>query len=991
MHLRLWFLALLFLCQVGFVADSMAGEPPAEPPAELPAELPTGPLAPQESLRHFRLDDGLATELVAHEPQVIDPVAMRFDERGRIWVVEMGDYPHGPPQGSQPQSRIRILDDQDQDGQFETSTIFADHLLFATGVQPWRDGAIVTLAGQVAFFRDRDGDGKSDEQEVWYTGFTEENSQLRANHPRLGLDGWIYVANGLRGGTVVDARRPEVPAVSISGRDFRFHPFSGDFEAVSGVGQFGLTFDDDGNRFICSNRNPLQHVVMEDSDLRKNPRYAMPAVVQDVARFGEQSAIYALTRAWTTSNLHAGQFTAACGVRIYNGDQLPTAYYGNGFTCDPTANLVHREVLQSRGGSFQSQSPYERRDFLASTDEWFRPVSLEVGPDGALYVVDMYRAVIEHPQFMPAELQQRADLRWGDDRGRIYRIVRKESKRARSALPVASTKSLEVDNGWARETTFRLLYQADGPLDAVALQSIIQNSQRTATRVAALALLTAKGQLTGEVLRTSLTSNDASVRRLALRVGGPLFGSDAELRRLAIGRASDDDARVRFQLALSLAPVRAEELGVLHTIAARGAEDVWTRRAVALAAGTHVGELVRQFMADPEWSKREPADAEVELARELLQIAFAESPLDEAKRLAAMLLEADGSRRFQLPGFLVAAPALARRGVALASLWETADSQRDWTALLDGLQEIALGSPPAVEGETESPTRLGALELLGWAPDRIQILKQLALSDGPGTVRQVAIAGFSRAATPDSWTALIDRFPRESPGIRRAIVEHTLGSAERSAKLLDRMESMAIHPGEMDRGQIDRLLKHSDESVRQRSVRLFEKLFSSDREQVLRDYEPVLRLANDPQNGREVFTKQCAACHRIGNLGVNVAPDISDSRVKTAAQLLTDILQPNRAIDNNYISYVVSTIDGQTLTGILTTETANSVTLKQAEGKITVLLRTEIETLRSTGVSLMPEGLEKNIPPQAMADLLGFIKNWRYLDGRTPLGSAPPR
>ena len=144
----------------------------------------------------------------------------------------------------------------------------------------------------------------------------------------------------------------------------------------------------------------------------------------------------------------------------------------------------------------------------------------------------------------------------------------------------------------------------------------------------------------------------------------------------------------------------------------------------------------------------------------------------------------------------------------------------------------------------------------------------------------------------------------------------------------------------------------------------------------------------DAGRGREVFKKNCATCHRIDNIGVNVAPDIADSRTKKPAQILADVLQPNRAIDANYVNYAVATDDGRVINGIIVAETASALTLKQPENKVITLLRDEIEEIRSTGVSLMPEGLEKNIPPQAMADLISFIKNWRYLDGRTPLGAA---
>ena len=276
------------------------------------------PLSPAEALAKFQLaEPELKIELAAAEPEVIDPVAIRFDERGRMWVVEMRDYPLGPPAGEAPLSRIKILEDRDLDGKFETATIFADKLSFVTGLQPWKGGVIVTLAGRIAWMKDTSGDDKVDVDETWYTGFAEQNSQLRANHPRLALDNHVYVANGLRGGVVVNKRLPDEKPINLQGRDFRFDPLTGKAESVSGNGQFGLCFDDWGNRFTCTNRNPVIHVVLEDRYLKLAPKIPIPAVVQDVAAAAEKSKVYPISRAWTTSNLHTGTFTAACGVHVY--------------------------------------------------------------------------------------------------------------------------------------------------------------------------------------------------------------------------------------------------------------------------------------------------------------------------------------------------------------------------------------------------------------------------------------------------------------------------------------------------------------------------------------------------------------------------------------------------------------------------------------------------------------------------------------------------
>ncbi|MCS5584625.1 MAG: hypothetical protein NZ777_14050, partial [Pseudomonadales bacterium] len=388
--------------------------------AALPAEEQEIASAPaKESVQHIQIPEGTQLELVASEPQIMDPIAIRFDEFGRMWVAQMGDYPEGKGKSS-----IRILEDLDNDGLFETSRVFADDLHFVTGLQPWKGGMIVTMAGRVAYMKDTDGDFKADLREDWYSGFAEDNTQLRANHPRLGLDNQVYVANGLRGGVVKDARQTDSKAINISGMDFKFDPVTSEYDAVSGAGQFGLTFDDQGNRFVCSNRNPLIQIMIANRYIKKYSTTAVASVRQDAAKAGEASAIFPLTNFWTTSNLHEGQFTAACGVLIYRGNALRNMN-GLAMTCDPTGNLVHAEQLAKSGSAIKGTSFYsvdQQREFLASRDTWFRPVNLRTGPDGCLYVVDMHRAVIEHPNWVPEELKTRKDTRYGDDKGRIYRL-----------------------------------------------------------------------------------------------------------------------------------------------------------------------------------------------------------------------------------------------------------------------------------------------------------------------------------------------------------------------------------------------------------------------------------------------------------------------------------------------------------------------------------------------------------------------------------------
>jgi len=945
------------------------------------------PLTVEEALRSFRLPDDLTIELVAAEPDVVDPVAIRFDAQGRLWVVQMVDYPYGPQPGERPLSRISRLEDRDHDGRYETAVVFAEELLFPTGLQPWRDGVLVTLAGKIVWMRDQDDDGRCDSQEVWFEGFTQENSQLRANHPTLALDNTIYVANGLRGGEVHDVRRADAPRVSIRNRDFHFDPRSGTYHAVSGLSQFGMTFDDFGHRFLCSNRNPCRHVVLEDRYLARNPGLPISEVVHDVAAYAEHSRVHPLTRAWTTSNLHAHQFTAACGVLYYRGTALGEAYRDSIFVCEPTGNLVHQEVVVPQGASFQSRPAFEDREFLASTDEWFRPVNLELGPDGALYVVDMYRAVIEHPEFMPDELKQRPDLLLGRDRGRIWRVRGRTS--SRHFEPVGTTAerwlaALQHPNAWQRETAARLILE-NQPQDLIKpLERLAQEAPLPATRAQALWLLRAYDALSEDHLLRALTDLEPGVREQAL-ILSESFREDGKWRERVAACSRDPDPRVRFQAALWLTPAQSPgEVETLLSIFWQGVSDVWTRRAVQLAAGEYAALLLQRVIEQPP-PETVSAGTWVEIVAELAQAAARTTAPSQALFEVALRAASDSHAVRARAGRAALAQLLAVWSPKSPSWrdWLTsADYRQAWQALMENTSTLLRQTNHDLQERRE------ALELARFDATQ-EAVRQLCLEpQDDARLRATAIGYIDQAAPADFWRALIARYRQELPPVRSAIVDAALKHRQVAEWLIEAVEQGMLRPLDISAADFARLERHPDSNLRSRVARLASQRTPAERQAVLTQYQPCLQLPADPMRGRAVFAKTCASCHRIAGIGVDVAPDISDSRTKTAQQLLVDILQPNRAIDAHYTAYVITTTDGRVLTGIIAAETATSITLRQAEGKTEMLSRTDIESIQSTGLSLMPEGLERDLSLQDMADVIAFIKNWRYLE-QTEGRSAP--
>jgi putative membrane-bound dehydrogenase-like protein len=962
------------------------------------AEPVASPLEPFESLKHFQLDAGVAIELAACEPAVVDPIAMRFDEDGRLWVVEMRDYPNGPTQGKAPLSRICQLIDIDGDGRYESSQVFADELLFPTGLQPWQGGLIVTLAGQVVYLKDTDGDGRADSKEVWFQGFTAENPQLRANHPRLGLDNRVYIANGLRGGVVSDPRRKEQEPLAISGMDFCFDPHSGDCQAVSGNGQFGLSFDNFGNRFVCNNRAPLDHVVLESRYLARNPLLAVPTVLANVAAGGEQSRVYPLTDAWTTSNLHAGQFTAACGVEIYRGGALGKDFDVSAFVCEPTGSLVHREVVTDSGVTFASKSADEGREFLATPDAWFRPVNLEVGPDGALYVVDMYRAVIEHPQFMPSELQNRADMRLGDDRGRIYRIV-PAGKRTRSLKPALSKATsaqlvelLRHENGWWRDTAARLLYERQEATSKPALELVATTAPEAVARVHALWALDGLKALDPQIAAGRLADENPRVREQAVALV-ELQHAGRAMPDVLLKLAADADARVRFRTALALGN-RSDDAAVeaLLSIALVCPDDVWTRRAVSTAVPQAVGKLLLAALRSPR-IRRATFDApELLLVSELATQVGSKRDATEIDGVLAIIVQSVQSSdatavcECALGGI---ARGLERRGTSLAAfvdekLGQDASLKKQLQVIFDRVADEAHDTARSTD------ERATKIDLLRYAdsPRAAATLAQIVAQDPMQSLRVRAATALAAYGDETTSAALLASFTAQTPTVRRAILDALVAKGDSAGRLLDAIEAGDIPRGELDATRENALRKHADATVRTRAPKLLVATVPAERKRVLEEYQACLTLPADPRAGRELFRQHCATCHHIAGVGVNVAPDISDSRVKTPAQLLTDILHPNQAIDNNYVSYTV-VASGVVYTGLIASETASSITLRQPENKSLDLLRADIESVQSTGVSLMPEGFEKHLSQRQMADLISFIKNWRYLDQPIPTTIDP--
>jgi putative membrane-bound dehydrogenase-like protein len=957
---------------VGAVREQIGKEfPPKYDPKKTGG---TRPLSPQQSLAAIRTKRGLRVDLVAAEPLVADPVAIAFGPDGKLWVAEMSDYPTGRTGKFDPGGRVVFLEDVDGDGFFDRSTVFLDSLPFPTGVLPWRKGILVCAAPDILYAEDTTGDGRADRVEKLYSGFGTSNYQARVNGLHYGLDGWVYGSCGLAGGTITCHRTGR--AVALGNRDFRIRPDTDELEPAAGRTQQGLARDDRGNWFGCDNSNLLWHYPLDDHYLRRNPHVAATNTVVSVPAGPDPHRVHPLKADAQRFELSGppGLVTAACGLGIYRDDLLGDEYRGNAFTCETVNLVIHRRVLKPNGATFTGVRAADEAasEFLATTDNWCRPVQVATGPDGGLWFADMYRFLIEHPMWIPPADLEQIDVRAGAGYGRVYRL-RPEGALLRpwprlDRLDAAGlVAALDSPNGWQRDMAMMLLVWRNDSAARGPLEKLLRESPRGAARLHALCTLDGLGALTKDHLAAALADADPGVRRHAVRLAEPHLAADAALGEAVLKLADDPDPQVRLQVAYALGAWpdrRAAE--ALARLARRSARDPYTTSAVMSSLTADNLPAIARVVTDRQAGTDPPS----QLVRDLLATAAGVDGGQALPDLLAVMLRPDGGRfrPWQLAAAAGALDSLRRQGKGWARL--PADA-RAALAPAVAFARTAVESDGAPEADI-----LAAIPLLARDPaDRSADVRRLAaLLDParPARVQSAAVAALARTADPAVPAALLAAWPHAGPGLRGAIIGTLYGRPAWHPELLTALEAGTIPPGQVEAPIRFRLVYQSDPATRARAEKVFGTT-DPDRRKVLAEYESALALPGDRARGKAVFAKTCAPCHALEGVGHAVGPDLTALANKSPRYLLGEILDPNRNLDGRYVEYRADLRDGRTLTGILAAETATGITLRGQEGKDETVLRSDLERLLGTAKSLMPEGLEKDIPKQDMADLLAYL------------------
>ena len=1008
-----------------------------------PAADAPRPLSPRESLKRFRLSKGMKIALVASEPLVADPTGIAWDEHGRLFVCEIHGYNleghldilelnktgkldrkirrvYANPRvlaeaRKQTYGRVKLLHDADGDGRMDRADTWADDLPGCFGIIAARGGIIAITAFRIIYLRDSNGDGRADIRETLFDGFEMHIIERAINNPRWGQDNWIYVAGSNRGASVTG---PHLAAkVNLGRNDFRFKADGSAIEPVTGTNHtFGLSLTDSGDRFLISTgSHALYSIPLPYRYLVRNPHVPTPAAV---ANAGQDPRVYPISKPhpwrvarskdprWVkfygrmeaTAN---GYLTSACGQLVYRAQLLGEKYRGNHFACDPQQNMVRRSELRRDGAGYRTSRPKEESnsEFLASTDQWFRPNGLRTGPDGALYVVDFYREIIEDYSAIPRYLQQQYGLVNGDDRGRIWRISPaaanyKPPQKLSGMKPAELVSRLNHSTPWQRLTATRLLIEKKAEGAAGDIKESLRSATNPQGRLQCLYALDGIGSLSPGDLLVGLGDRNYSVRLHALRLADSRFAEDPRLLGKITSMVSDPDPLVRLQVAMSLgASSKPAAVNALVQLTEDRLGERWMKAAVLSSVKNIAGDLLGGLLT---LKKKKPDPG---LAESLAMIAGSRGRQAELTRLLEALerlgknndrllthclrglyrgLEHGAAKSLDDKRGRISLIRLLKRstGESMSLCLRVAgrlglSGSRD---LKDFYDKIAAEAVDDTRGEKE---RRKALEFLAAGPfETLNAIsgRLLAATQSPG-IQQAAVEALSAMEDQRAGPLLLKNWKNFSPAIQEKVIEAVFSRDNRLGALIAGLEAKTVPVQSLSALRIDRLLKNPDAALRERARKVIEGMrVNSDREKVIERYTAALDDSPDPVRGREVFLAQCARCHQVAGEGHAIGPDLAQAKNRPDESLLLDVLNPSGIITSGFDTYTLVTKSGKSFSGVVASESPTSIKLLWAEGNTATVLRKDITLLQAAGKSLMPENLDQAVSAKDLASMFAWLR-----------------
>ena len=977
----------VFAVLVGSFVLSRAEQGKDPKDKDFSAELPrVAPKEPKDAPATFKLAPGFKIELAASEPAIRSPVAVDFDEDGRMYVAEFPEYNQQSNPKFKERGAIKLLEDTTGTGVYDKVTTFADNIDSPVALACWDGGLFVGAVPNIYYLKDTKGTGKADVRKIIYTGFNRDKAgEGMLNSFRWGLDNRFHVSTSAAGGSVKLAEPKDAQVFSVKGQGFLFDPRSLQFELIAGSAQHGMSMDDWGRKFTCDNSNPVHLLMYDGRYLLKNPYVQPPPPLLNIHTAERKNYLKRISpnEPWrivrtrlrlkgevpgpTETGEVSGHFTGTTGVTVYRGDAFPAEHRGTLFVGEVANNLVYHAKVEPKGIALAASRVEKDMEFLASTDNWFRPAQFANAPDGTLYVIDHYREIIETTESIPPAILKHLHIESGVNHGRIWRVVPDGFKRpALPRLGKATTaelvKLLEHPNGWHRDTASRLLYQRQDASAIVPLQKLAKESRSALGRVHALYALDGLKALNAKHVLPALQDEDLRLRQHALKLA-ERFQSDVVVRAAMMKMVNDADLNVRGQLAFSLGAVEGEAANeALHALALKDGGDPWVRLGILTSAHGRRGDLFRTFASDE--MLRQSATGKPFMNMLAVQIGAANQANELADFLKTMdRLPAPEGREF-MASLMTKLPAKARDRIKNAG-----KSGELFKELVNNALKTSSDEKQTVVERVSAVRTLGLAEFDKVKPNFVAFLKFRQ----PELVQKAALETLARFDQANAADIVIDAWPSLSPTIRATAAETLFARSVWINTFLDAVEKGKVKTGEIDPARIKLLQLSGDAAIRGRAEKLFKGTQLSARKDVVNAYQKSLTLKGDAKNGKELFKKNCAACHRLEGVGEQIGAELGAIKERGADFILLNILDPNREVLPKFITYYVVTDAGLTLTGMITAETATSITLRRPDGTSATILRVNIEELRSTGTSFMPEGLEKSINHQEMADLIAYL------------------
>ncbi len=961
-------------------------------------DLPHYPaVEPVDAIKTWKVKPGFKLQLAAHEPQVRDPIAICFDERGRMFACEMIDY--SEMRDSSPHlGRVSVLEDRDGDGYYETSQVFADNLPWPTGLIWANGGLYVGATPDIWRFEDRDADGRAEVREKIYSGFGSGlkmlNVQGLLNSFQWGQDNRVHVlAGGGNRGIVTCLKRPELPGQELSGRDFWFDPLTHEFGMETGGAQYGMSFDNYGRKFGCSNSDHLQHWVYEgDSGGHLPPARKSIAVdggAAEVFRRSPDEPWRIVRTRWRIAGTVpgmvegggrvSGYFTGATGTTIFRGDAYGPDFVNNSFTGDAGGQLVHRKIIRSAadGVNRAGERPADEQgfEFAASNDTWVRIVNFANAPDGCLHIIDMYREVIEHPWSIPDEIKKHLDLNHGNDRGRIYRLVPDVTQTLLSVNRIGQkidlsgvdvpglVKLLSHPNGWHRDTAQRLLHERQDKT-AIPLLEVVISGNDPLAKIHALGALASQKAISEPILIAALGDADAHVREraLVLSLNSPLSTLNPKIAALS----ADSSPRVRFQLARTISSLLKKnsspelEAALTH-LAEQDHDHPWISPALLTAPPALLSSRI--FSALTGERVFEPvSEADPFIAR-LIEIRAATSSSEDRVELIDWIASRPN------PLWIGALGEGLRQG---KSSIEKADKNQKLTALFKQSATTVLNNSQL----STINSQLTTIELLRFASLDISQPALLAClaENQPEALQTAALKILAQHVSPQVDQLILQNWPHYTAQARTTALEQMLARQDRQITLLAAIKSGTIPAAALSAAQVQSLVQHKETQIASLAKEALAAVIPPSRAEVAAKFRDAVTTPGDALRGQTQFMQRCLICHRAAGMGLEVGPDLVTVKAKGREALLSAILEPGKEVAAQYILYTVNTRDGGTYAGVIAEDNATAMTLKMAGGATHKIERPNIKGSSSSGQSLMPDGLEAGMTVQDMADLLTFIE-----------------